>query len=216
MMKSQQEKVLSPAQQMSIVLSPYNVPNNKITPEKPYILETKGKLMAIAEDGSDVLLTNAGYIDKKSTDEGRLTISAKQKGNKFIPFEVAPQPIREREVKPSIGAGTEIVIGMEDGRFVGELIKSIEDFSKKVESGQVLLDPFVQKEGADKVQFSNACRRFWLSCGIHKTLHQVQFSMEKKVVPNLQKAYSKLQLALLLWKQHLSPFIRQGFWIVLN
>ncbi len=147
-------KVLSPAQQMSIVLSPYNVPNNKITPEKPYILETKGKLMAIVEDGSDVLLTNAGYIDKKSTDEGRLTISAKQKGNKFIPFEVAPQPIREREVKPSIGAGTEIVIGMEDGRFVGELIKSIEDFSKKVESGQVLLDPFVQKEGADKVQLA--------------------------------------------------------------
>ena len=43
---------------------------------------------------------------------------------------------------------------MEDGRFVGELIKSIEDFSKKVESGQVLLDPFVQKEGADKVQLA--------------------------------------------------------------
>lgn len=149
-------KVLVPPQQMRITLSPNNAPNGRVTSEEVYILETRGKLMSVVEDGKDVLLTNAGSIKKKSIEEGELSIQAKQKGNKYVPFEfeIKPQEIRKREVKPSVGKGTEVVIGLENGRFVGELIKSIEDFSKKVESGQVLLDPFVEKEGAQNIQFA--------------------------------------------------------------
>ena len=149
-------KVLTPSQQMRITLSPNNAPNGRVTPEEVYILETRGKLMSVVEDGKDVLLTNAGSINKKSMEEGRLSIFTKQRGNKYVPSEseIKPQKIRKREVKPSVGKGTEVVIGLENGRFVGELIKGIEDFSKKVESGQVLLDPFVEKEGAQNIQFA--------------------------------------------------------------
>ena len=149
-------KVLTPSQQMRITLSPNNAPNGRVTPEEVYILETRGKLMSVVEDGKDVLLTNAGSINKKSMEEGRLSIFTKQRGNKYVPSEseIKPQKIRKREVKPSVGKGTEVVIGLENGRFVGELIKGIEDFSKKVESGQVLLDPFVEKDGAQNIQFA--------------------------------------------------------------
>lgn len=150
------EKVLLPLQQIGIILSPKNALNGRVTPEEVYILETKGKLMSVVEDGKDVLLTNAGSIDKRSMDEGRLSITAKQKGNEYVPFEskIKPQEIRTREIRDSIGKGTDVVIGLENGRFVGELIKSVEDFSKKIENGQVLLDPFVAKEGADKIQLA--------------------------------------------------------------
>ena len=149
-------KVLTPSQQMRITLSPNNAPNGRVTPEEVYILETRGKLMSVVEDGKDVLLTNAGSINKKSMEEGRLSIFTKQRGNKYVPSEseIKPQKIRKREVKPSVGKGTEVVIGLENGRFVGELIKGIEDFSFKFERGQVLLDPFVEKEGAQNIQFA--------------------------------------------------------------
>ena len=149
-------KVLTPSQQMRITLSPNNAPNGRVTPEEVNKKKTRGKLMSVVEDGKDVLLTNAGSINKKSMEEGRLSIFTKQRGNKYVPSEseIKPQKIRKREVKPSVGKGTEVVIGLENGRFVGELIKGIEDFSKKVESGQVLLDPFVEKEGAQNIQFA--------------------------------------------------------------
>lgn len=123
--------------------------------EKAYVLNTKGKLMAVVEDGDNVLLTNAGRIDKLgSAIGGNLSIEAKQKGNVFKPFTPEVQPVKNREQKPSIGEGTEIVIGMEDGRFVPEIIDSIQTFVDKVNNGEIVLDQFVANPDAKNTQLS--------------------------------------------------------------
>ncbi len=128
---------------------------NPKTPEKTYVLNTKGKLMTVVEDGNNVLLTNTGKI-KKITDNNQenLFINTKQKGNKFIPFTPEVQPVQKREHKPSIGEGTEIVIGMEDGRFVPEIIDSIKTFVDKVNNDEIILDQFKAAPNAKNTQLA--------------------------------------------------------------
>lgn len=149
-------RIKVPNQKIKIQLTPDKTDTEKSsTKEKTYVLETKGKLMAVIEDGDNVILTNGGSLHKKNAAEGTLIIQEyNPKSDDFEAFDVKPVKVRERKPMPSIGEGTDIVIGMEDGRFVGELIKSIENFQKKVESGEVPLDQFVAAEGAEKVQLA--------------------------------------------------------------
>lgn len=120
--------------------------------EKSYVLNTRGKLMSVIEDGSAVILTNAGNIKKKNNTQGNLEISATQKGNQFKSFVTDAQEVRKREPMPSIGEGTEIVIGMEDGRFVPEIINSIRSFENKINKGEIVLDQFVANPNAKNIQ----------------------------------------------------------------
>ncbi len=121
--------------------------------EKAYVLNTKGKLMSVVEDGDNVILTNAGQIKKKTDASGsRLQVSMEETGNVFAPFVPKPQVVEKREKLPSIGEGTDIVIGMEDGRFNPEIIDSILEFKRKIDTGEIILPQFVEKPGAKKTQ----------------------------------------------------------------
>lgn len=123
--------------------------------EKSYVLNTKGKLMAVIEDGKNVLLTNAGNITKKDKTAGeRLSVLVEQAGNVFTPFEPGIQKIKERTPQPSIGEGTEIVIGMEDGRFVAEIIDSIQTFADKINNGEIVLKQFIANPDAKNTQLA--------------------------------------------------------------
>ena len=69
----------------------------KGTKENAYVLNTKGKLMAVVADGENVILTNAGDITKKDGSTGKLKIHTVQKPNEFKPFEVTDVPeVREK------------------------------------------------------------------------------------------------------------------------
>ncbi len=123
--------------------------------EKTYVLNTKGRLMAVVEDGDTVLLTNAGRFEKKSKDKSQtLEIKADENGNNFKAFVTSVPAVQKRYPKPSVGEGTEIVIGMEDGRFVPEIIDSIETFVKKVDNGEIVLDQFVANPDAKNTQLA--------------------------------------------------------------
>lgn len=123
--------------------------------EQSYVLNTKGKLMAVVEDGENVILTNAGKVEKHNAPAGQnLSIEARQKGNVFVPFTPEVQEVKERTQKPSIGEGTEIVIGMEEGRFVPEIIDSIKTFVDKVDNGEIILDQFVANPNAKNTQLA--------------------------------------------------------------
>lgn len=144
------------------LISIYQRPSSAIADEqKAYVLNTKGNLMAVIEDGDNVLLTNAGGIRTKAG-AGHLYAHALQKGNTFRPFKqpVMPEaPIRTESVSDSKPVdpnnnGTEIVIGMEENRFVPEIIKSIEDFIAKIDSGEIVLGEFHPQEGAKNLQLA--------------------------------------------------------------
>ncbi len=123
--------------------------------EKAYVLNTKGKLMGVVEDGNNVILSNAGTFSKHLDGTSRLTVEAEKAANKdFIPFTPETQEVKDRIHQPSIGQGTEIVIGMEDGRFVPEIIDSIKTFVDKVNKGEIILDQFVANEGAQNTQLA--------------------------------------------------------------
>ncbi len=123
--------------------------------EKSYVLNTKGKLMGVVEDGNNVILTNAGRFEKINDGTARLAVEGTKKANKpFKPFTPKTQEVRERFHQPSIGQGTEIVIGMEEGRFVPEIIDSIETFVKKVNDGEIILDQFVANPDAQNTQLA--------------------------------------------------------------
>lgn len=138
----------------SINLDSDNKRSIKGTPENAYVLNTKGKLMAVVEDGDNVLLTNAGQLTKKDSSNGTLNVIAEQNKNVFKPFEVQNIPVVEEKSGGSQGGGTELVIGLEDGRFVPEIIDSIATFVEKVDNGEIVLDEFVPAEGAQNMQLS--------------------------------------------------------------
>ena len=123
-----------------------------------YLMETKGALTAVIDDkaNNNVLITNNGLITPKGS-EG---IAVKATSNKpeaptpYITFTAPAKEIDNTVTGPSIGKGTEIVIGMEEGRFVPEIIKSIEDFTKKVESGEIVLPQFVAAKNAQSTQLA--------------------------------------------------------------
>jgi Tfp pilus assembly protein PilZ len=122
------------------------------THEQAYVLNTKGKLMAVVEDGQDVLLTNAGKLTKTDTSSGHLEIIADEKKNTYKSFVPAAQAVVERKPMPSIGEGTEIVIGMEKGRFTKEIIASIKEFVRKIETKEIVLPQFVAAPNAKDTQ----------------------------------------------------------------
>lgn len=138
-------------QKVSISLTPINYKGKGIS-EQTYVLNTKGNLMAVVEDGNDVLLTNAGKITKKDSTQGNLDVSATEAKNVFVPFTTSPQTVKERTPMPSIGEGTEIVIGMEDGRFENEIKDSIKTFVEKVQNGEIVLDQFHAMPSAKDTQ----------------------------------------------------------------
>ena len=124
--------------------------------ELAYVMDTKGKLMAVLEDNKDVLMTNQGEISKITNDNSSdLTIRATKNDKKeFVEFSPDPQPVKDKKWQPSIGEGTEIVIGMEDGRFVGEIIDSILTFIDKIQNNEIVLDQFHAKKDANKTQLA--------------------------------------------------------------
>jgi len=130
------------------------IKQEKEAPEKTYVLITKGNLMAVAEDGENILLTNAGGIHKLNSLDGNIDISVQTRGNKFRPFNVKPQRVMKRTERPSLGEGTEIVIGMESGRFVPEIIDSIKTFCDKVNSGELILNRFIESPNAKNMQLA--------------------------------------------------------------
>ena len=138
-------------QDIKISMTPINY-RGEGTHEQAYVLNTKGKLMAVVEDGQDVLLTNAGKLTKTDTTNGYLDIVADEKKNTYKPFVPTPQAVVARQPMPSVGDGTEIVIGMEKGRFTKEIIASIEEFVKKVETKEIVLPQFVAAPNAQETQ----------------------------------------------------------------
>ena len=135
----------------------YDIEDNesiKGTKEAAYVLNTKGKLMAVIQDNDSVLLTNAGTVEKKDDKEGRLKVVTEQYKNEFKSFKVADVPVVSDRKGGSLGGGTELVIGLEDGRFVPEIISSIAEFVEKVDKGEIVLDEFVPAEGAKNMQLS--------------------------------------------------------------
>ena len=138
------------AQKIDIALTPINY-KGEGTREQAYVLNTKGNLMAVVEDGKDVLLTNTGEITKKHGG-GELEIKATSTRNEFTPFVAQPQEVVKRRPMPSVGEGTEIVIGMEKGRFVNEIKASIQEFVKKVENEEIVLPQFVAAPNAKNTQ----------------------------------------------------------------
>lgn len=130
------------------------IKQEKEAPEKTYVLITKGNLMAVAEDGENILLTNAGRIHKLNSSDGNIDISVQTRGNNFRPFNVKSQRVMKRIPRPSLGEGTEIVIGMEAGRFVPEIIDSIKTFCDKVNSGELILNRFIEAPDAKNMQLA--------------------------------------------------------------
>lgn len=139
------------SQLIGIRMTPTNY-KGEGTKEQAYILNTKGNLMAVIEDKKDVLLTNAGQITKKDKSRGTLKVEAEQAQNVYTPFTPAPQEVEKRLPVPSIGEGTEIVIGMENGRFENEIKDSIRTFVNKVKSGEIVLKQFVANPNAKSTQ----------------------------------------------------------------
>ena len=125
-----------------------------------YLMETKGALTAVVDDrtNKNVLITNNGKIQPKNYgDISVVAQSYKSNANgapKHVGFVTPAKEVDNTVTGPSIGKGTEIVIGMEEGRFVPEIIKSIEDFTKKVESGEIVLPQFVAAENAQSTQLA--------------------------------------------------------------
>ena len=152
------DKTLPLKQNIQILLTPdLKLPENM--KERTYVLNTKGNLMAVVEDNADennkfVLMTDTGEIAKKKNLDGFLKVNATKEGNTYEPFVAPPQEVRERHPQPSIGNGTEIVIGMEEGRFVPEIINSIEEFERKINDGEIVLDTFKAIPDADKTQIA--------------------------------------------------------------
>ena len=139
------------SQLIGIKMTPTNY-KGEGTKEQAYILNTKGNLMAVVEDKKDVLLTNAGKIRKKDSSKGSLAIRAEQNQNTYKPFTTSVQEVKERQPMPSIGEGTEIIIGMENGRFEKEIKDSIKTFVDKVKSGEIVLNQFVANPNAKSTQ----------------------------------------------------------------
>lgn len=138
-------------QNINIVMTPINY-RGEGTHEQAYVLNTKGKLMAVVEDNDDVLLTNAGKLTKADSSTGHLEIIADEDKNTYRPFTPKTQPVVDRKPMPSIGEGTEIVIGMEKGRFTKEIMASIQEFIRKVESEEIVLPQFVAAKNAKDTQ----------------------------------------------------------------
>ena len=152
------DKTLPLKQKIKITLTPDSKLSEDMK-ERAYVLNTKGNLMAVVEDNADennryVLMTDTGEITKKNNLDGFLKVKTSKEGNTYEPFVAQAQEVRERHPQPSVGNGTEIVIGMEEGRFVPEIINSIEEFERKINNGEIVLDTFHATLNANKTQIA--------------------------------------------------------------
>lgn len=136
-----------PPHRLAIIMNP-----NEDVAEDVSILNTKGKLMAVVDDVDNILLTDSGTISKKNE---TLKIIGKKHGREFTPFIPKNVPILNKlQPTPSIGSGSRVVIGMEEGRFNPEIINSIAEFENKLKNGEIVLPQFVGREGAEKIQIA--------------------------------------------------------------
>lgn len=126
--------------------------------EKVYTLNTKGKVIAVVEDGENVLMTNSGVIIKNNNDGNTLPLKVFveqiKRPQTFDPFTPLAQIVNPIQPKKSIGEGGEMIIGMEEGRFCPEIVNSIRDFEKKINDGEIVLPQFVAKDGAKNIQIA--------------------------------------------------------------
>ncbi len=157
-------------QELAIRLTQGN-DGTRITQEDVYLLDTKGNFMSVIEDGDDVLMLDMGHITKKDKSHGILDITARKfdsitgKENVFSPFKKEDikiitrpeaQAARAAKVEKLVnekgwikgGQGGEIVIGMQDGRFVEELKESLVTFKEKIAKGEVELPEFYANPNA--------------------------------------------------------------------
>ena len=145
-------KLDSPKQSFALNWSRYNTAGTYA-----YLMETKGNFAAVIDDrdNKNVLITNNGIIRTKENGDPVIHVEGLTPAKPaFVPFVAPAKEIDDTVTGPSIGKGTEIVIGMEEGRFVPEIIKSIEDFTKKVDSGEIVLSQFVAAENAQSTQLA--------------------------------------------------------------
>lgn len=150
-------------QKIDVHLTPVNH-RGEGTHERVFVVNTKGNkgdnFVAVVEDNDNVLMTNAGAIIKSNSKNGILGITAEQTKvdadgkvkNEFTPFTVEKPEFIFHEPKESIGEGSEIVIGMEKGRFVNELKDSIKTFVEKINNGEIVLQQFVAAPNAKDTQ----------------------------------------------------------------
>ena len=154
-------------QDVKIVTTPINK-KGQGTQEQVKVINTKGNkgdnFVAVIQDDKNVLMTNAGTISKKNQSKGRLVVSAEQatqaqeanktkyEKNIYKAFETEMNTIQPLVPMPSIGEGSEIIIGMENKRFVNEIKASIQEFVDKVNSGEIVLPQFVAAPNAKDVQ----------------------------------------------------------------
>lgn len=153
--KSYDERSKDVVQDIKIELTPVNK-HGQGTKEQIFVVNTKGNtgdnFVTVIQDENDVLMTNAGSIEKKDSQEGKLKIVAQQDKNVFRPFSTKVGPIQFYKPTPSVGEGTEIVIGMENGRFTNEIMHSIQQFVDKIEREEIVLKPFVAAPNAKETQ----------------------------------------------------------------
>ncbi len=128
----------------------FTVDTHKEFAEKAYIMNTKGKLTSVIEDGNNVILTNAGTVAKKGSN--KFEFDAQTKGREFKSFSPVFPIVTPIKPELSEGTGSEIIIGMEQGRFCPEIVDSIRKFERKIQNGELVLPKFVAKEGAENVQ----------------------------------------------------------------
>ena len=133
----------------------YDIAQSPYINERAYVLNTRGNLMAVVEEDDDLmLLTNAGYIRRKGDKEALEVNVENSHVTKYEPFTPRIQRVESRIPMESVGEGTEIVIGLEDGRFVEETIADIEDFIDKINNEEIVLKQFVASDDAKKSQIA--------------------------------------------------------------
>ena len=122
-----------------------------------YMMETKGNLTSVVDDRNlgIVLLSNNGDIKRLSNINPTVTVEARtDKGVTVAPFVKPAKEVDNTVTGPSIGKGTDLVIGMENGRFVPEIINSIEKFVDRVNNGEIVLPQFKAAENAQTTQLA--------------------------------------------------------------
>ena len=159
--KNADDKSEAAVQTIQITTTPVNVRGVGST-EEVHLVNTKGNkgnnFVTTVEDKQMVLMTNSGTITKKDSSNGMLKIEATQidpitkKENGYKPFLTKMDKVHLYTPTESVGNGTEIVIGMEDGRFVNEIKASIAEFVQKVNDGEIVLKPFVAAPNAKDTQ----------------------------------------------------------------
>jgi hypothetical protein len=129
--------------------------SDKEYPQDISIMNTKGKLLATMRDGNNVIMTNNGHVCARNGAPLHINAAQKNQPVAFNPFEpIQVSNVDEAGNFSSIGKGAELIIGLENGRFVKETIASIEEFQTKIRNGEVPLPQFNAADGAQDLQIT--------------------------------------------------------------